>query len=234
MGTKFIAYYRVSTQRQGRSGLGLEAQRELVEHYVDGTNGCVIEHFVEVESGKRSERSKLSEAIKNCRKYNAILLIAKLDRLARRVHFISGLMESGIQFRAADMPNADRFMLHVYAAMAEEEGRRISDRTKQALKAAKARGVQLGTSSVVLARQNREHADSFAQQVGPQISLLKTEGLSIRKIVERLNSDKVASYGGGNWHPTSVQRVWTRYNKSSTTGKILNPPCQTDHSFSPH
>ena len=228
--TKFIAYYRVSTERQGKSGLGLEAQRELVKSYVVGTDGIVIEHFVEVESGKRSDRSRLTEAIARCRKENAILLIAKLDRLARRVHFISGLMESGIQFRAADMPNADRFMLHVYAAMAEEEARRISERTKQALKAAKDRGVQLGKSSSELARRHREHADRFANKIGPQIGILKRDGLSIREISIRLTEDNIPSYSGGIWHPTTVQRTWTRFKKLSTTGKILNPLCQIDHS----
>lgn len=232
---RFIAYYRVSTERQGKSGLGLAAQKELVKNYVSGIKGHLIEHFVEIESGTRSSRSQLTAAIAMCRKENAILLIAKLDRLARRVHFISGLMESGIQFRAADMPNADRFMLHVYAAMAEEEARRISERTKQALRAAKARGVQLGKSGKELAKRNRLHADVFATKVGPEILRLKRQGLSVRHIADRLTSDNVASYSGGHWHPTTVQRVWTRYKHiSTTTGKILNPLCQEDHcSFQP-
>ena len=137
-------------------------------------------------------------------------------------------MESGIQFRAVDMPNADRFMLHVYAAMAEEEARRISDRTRQALKAAKQRGTALGKSASVLASKHKYDADQFASQVGPLIANYQVEGLSIRNIAKRLNFDNVPSYSGGTWHPTAVQRTTRRYQHlSTTTGKIPNPPCQT-------
>ncbi len=144
--SKYIAYFRVSTERQGVSGLGLEAQQTSVNQYVARSGGELLAEYVEVESGRKSDRPQLTAAIAKAKKLGAILLIAKLDRLARRVHFISGLMETGVQFRAADMPNADRFMLHVYAAMAEEEARRISERTRNALQAAKARGVKLGTA----------------------------------------------------------------------------------------
>jgi DNA invertase Pin-like site-specific DNA recombinase len=208
---KFVAYYRVSTARQGTSGLGLEAQMEFVNAYVCGIDASLIESFIEVESGRKCDRPKLKDAIRLCKKENAILLIAKLDRLARKVHFISGLMESGVQFRAADMPNADRFMLHVYAAMAEEEARRISERTIQALAASKRRGTRLGTTAHILAKGHKDEADTFAQKVGPIIQSLKYSGLSIRKIATRLNFDNVAPYRGGEWHPTAVQRIWSRY-----------------------
>lgn len=231
---KFVAYIRVSTDRQGRSGLGLEAQEMHVSNYLSGANGDLLETFVEIESGRKSDRPKLADAIAMCRKNQAILLIAKLDRLARRVHFISGLMESGVQFRAADMPNADRFMLHVYAAMAEEEARRIGERTKQALQAAKQRGIKLGTASAALAKKNKGSADLFAGQLGPVIGAFKKRGMSVRKIADRLNSDNVASYTGGAWHPTVVQRVWTRYNKNLTTGKIPTTLCQQEQTSSPH
>jgi len=156
---KRAAYLRVSTHKQGISGLGLEAQRKAIEHLLGGQ---LYEEFIEVESGKKSKRPQLEAAIAYCRKHKTKLVIAKLDRLARNVHFISGLMETGIDFIAADMPNADRFMLHVYAAMAEEEGRRISERTKAALAAAKERGVELGKNGKVLAAQNRRDAIEFA------------------------------------------------------------------------
>jgi DNA invertase Pin-like site-specific DNA recombinase len=228
---KFVAYYRVSTDRQGKSGLGLDAQKEHVKIYVESTHSDLIEHFVEVESGRKSDRPMLKKALDLCRKIGAVLLIAKLDRLARKVHFISGLMESGVQFRAADMPNADRFMLHVYAAMAEEEARRISERTKQALKAAKLRGVRLGTTASVLAKRHSDDANKFALLVGPTIESFKLNGLSIRKIASCLNCDKIRSHHGGDWHPTTVQRVWKRYKElkiiDTTTGKIPNPLCQT-------
>ena len=153
------AYLRVSTQRQGQSGLGLEAQRKAIQHLLEGQP---YQEFIEIESGKKTKRPKLEQAIAYCRKHKTKLVIAKLDRLARNVHFISGLMESGIDFVAADMPSADRFMLHIYAAMAEEEGRRISERTKAALAAAKERGVELGKNGKVLAKQNREEAREYA------------------------------------------------------------------------
>ena len=223
---KFVAYFRVSTDRQGRSGLGLEAQQQHVQEYVARTAGNLLEQFIEVESGRKTDRPQLAAAIAMCKKNNAILLIAKLDRLARRVHFISGLMETGVQFRAADMPNADRFMLHVYAAMAEEEARRISERTKHALQAAKLRGVRLGSTGDVLAEKHKIAAQQFAVSVGPIIATLKADGLSVRKIAHRLNSDNVKSHSGGTWHPTAVQRVWSRFENLATTGKIPNPLCQ--------
>lgn len=133
-----ITYYRVSTQRQSDSGLGLDAQRYATENYLKTIGGVIQEEFIEVESGKRSNRPQLLSALRACKETGATLLIAKLDRLARNVHFISGLLESGVRFVAVDMPTADRFTLHIYAAMAEEEGRRISERTRAALAAAKA------------------------------------------------------------------------------------------------
>ena len=223
---KYIAYFRVSTERQGVSGLGLEAQQTSVNQYVARTGGELLAEYVEVESGRKSDRPQLTAAISKAKKLGAVLLIAKLDRLARRVHFISGLMETGVQFRAADMPNADRFMLHVYAAMAEEEARRISERTRNALQAAKARGVKLGTTCRPLADANRNNALQHAREAGPVIAALKEQGLSIRSIAARLNSDKVPASSGGEWHPTAVQRVWSRF-QPLTTGKFTNPPCSS-------
>ena len=156
---KWVAYYRVSTQRQGESGLGLDAQRTVVQTFLSGRGGEVVGEFTETESGKKaSNRPQLQAAMDVCRKQRATLVIAKLDRLARNVHFISGLMESGVDFVAVDQPTKDRFMLHVQAAFAEEEARRISMRTKEALAAAKRRGTDIGATGRALAARHKAEA----------------------------------------------------------------------------
>ena len=141
----FVTYLRVSTDRQSRSGLGLEAQRKAVADYVAG-KGAIVAEYVETESGKRADRPQLACALAEAKQLGAVLLIAKLDRLARSVAFIANLLESGVEIAAADMPEANRFLLHVMAAVAEHEAQAISDRTRAALAAAKARGVALGWS----------------------------------------------------------------------------------------
>src|SRR5437016_5331644 len=140
--TKYIAYFRVSTARQGRSGLGLEAQRQAVRTHLNGVKP--LSEFVEVESGRRSDRPKLTEALSACRVHKATLVIAKLDRLARNVAFVSNLMDAGVEFEAVDFPQANRLTIHILAAVAEHEARMISERTCAALAAAKKRGVRLG------------------------------------------------------------------------------------------
>jgi DNA invertase Pin-like site-specific DNA recombinase len=144
MNGKFVSYLRVSTQRQGKSGLGLEAQRAAVAGYLNGGRWTVIQELVEVESGKRSDRPKLAEALRLCRLHKAVLLVAKIDRLARNVAFISALMESGVKFVAVDMPEVNELVVHILASVAEGEARAISARTKAALAAAKVRGTVLG------------------------------------------------------------------------------------------
>jgi DNA invertase Pin-like site-specific DNA recombinase len=141
---RIVSYIRVSTARQGESGLGLEAQRAAVEAFARQHGGIIVASFVEVETGKRSDRPELAKALEAARKAKATLLIAKLDRLARNVAFIANLMDSGVDFLACDQPFASRLTLHILAAVAEDEARRISDRTKAALQAAKARGTRLG------------------------------------------------------------------------------------------
>jgi len=210
---KPAAYLRVSTQKQGISGLGLDAQRKAIEHLLGGQP---YEEFIEVESGKKSKRPQLEAAIAYCRKHKTKLVIAKLDRLARNVHFISGLMESGVDFIAADMPNADRFMLHVYAAMAEEEGRRISERTKAALAAAKERGVELGKNGKVLAAKNRHDAIIFAKRIEKQfLELGITPDMDLQSIAYILNDVGIKTRNDGIWYKSSVSRLLRRLSDLS-------------------
>jgi DNA invertase Pin-like site-specific DNA recombinase len=207
----FIAYYRVSTDKQGRSGLGLDAQKQAVESFVAG-RGTILKEFTEVESGKRSDRPQLAEALAMCRQRKARLVIAKLDRLARNVHFISGLMESGVEFTACDMPEANRLTLHIIAAVAEHEREMISRRTKEALAAAKARGTKLGNPRPVAPAQRvRDLASAKAAQhrasVKPLIEKLRGQGLSLASIAKELNDRSVPTVHGKQWYPTTVKNV---------------------------
>lgn len=208
---KFIAYYRVSTARQGESGLGLEAQKKAVETYLNGGSWELVGEFVEVESGKRKNRPQLTAALAAAKKAKAVLVIAKLDRLARNLHFISGLMESGVEFVAVDNPTANRLTVQILAAVAEDEARRISERTKAALAAAKERGVKLGANGARLAQDNRKKAEARAQSLAPIIAEIREAGIStVRGIADELNARKVATPRGGKWHVASVQRVLKR------------------------
>ena len=182
---KWISYLRVSTKRQGRSGLGLEAQRNSVDEYLNGGNWALVKEVVEVESGKRSGRPMLADALKACRAYGAKLVIAKLDRLSRDAHFLLGLEKAGVDFVAVDMPNANRLTVGIMAMVAEDEGRRISARTKDALAAAKRRGKKLGGDrGVVPTDKARElasaalkaRAASRAADLAPIIDELRAAG----------------------------------------------------------
>jgi DNA invertase Pin-like site-specific DNA recombinase len=215
---RFVAYYRVSTQKQGQSGLGLEAQRKAVAEYLNGGRWTLLAEFTEVESGKRADRPQLREALALCRKHKATLVVAKLDRLARNVHFLSGLMEAGVEFVAADMPTVNRLTIHVLAAVAEHEREMVSQRTRAALAAAKARGVRLGVKGREnLAKVNdRKHAyaQAHADRVRKTLLGLKAQGLSHRAMVEELNTLNVPAPRGGRWHLPTVQRVLARLEAS--------------------
>lgn len=211
MNGKFVAYYRVSTAQQGRSGLGLEAQKAAVETFLNGGMWEVLDEFTEVESGKRKNRPQLNAALAMCRKEKATLVIAKLDRLARNLHFISGLMEARIDFVAVDMPTANRLTVQILAAVAEEEARAISARTKAALASAKARGVILGRNGAVVAAENRKRSLETAQRVRGTIEALRAENITaVRDIAAALNSRGIATPQGKQWHSTSVHRLLKR------------------------
>lgn len=212
--TKFIAYYRVSTDRQGRSGLGLDAQRSAVASYL-GEHHTLTSEFTEIESGKRNDRPELMKALAECKKQRARLIIAKLDRLARNLHFISGLMESGVEFVACDVPGANRMMLQILAVFAEHEREMISKRTKEALAAAKARGQILGNpnprpASLLGNKVRQESADKFAQSVKPFVQNLKIQGLSLRKIATELNNREIKTAQGRVWYASTVRNVLAR------------------------
>ena len=214
---QFVTYYRVSTQRQGASGLGLEAQRQTVTQYLSGSTKTVLAEFVEVETGKGANaldrRPQLRLALEQCKKSGATLLIAKLDRLARNVHFVSGLMESKVSFVACDLPVANQLTIHIMAAFAEHEARRISERTRDALAAAKARGVVLGVTGPANLRQHtkerQDAARTFHARLKPVLDGFVAQGLSRRAMVCRLNDLGIKAPMGGTWSLGQVQRALT-------------------------
>jgi len=212
---KFVAYYRVSTAKQGQSGLGLEAQQAAVASFLNGGDWQLIGNFQEVETGKGSnaldKRPQLKAALAACKKQGATLIIAKLDRLARNVHFVSGLLEAGVEFVAADMPQANKVMIQMHAVMSEWERDQISTRTKAALAAAKARGIQLGKAGPANLRPNieeRQHAArEFAERLRSVFVGMQTRQLSQRAMVEELNALGIKARRGGQWSLLQVQRV---------------------------
>ena len=240
---RFVAYYRVSTARQGRSGLGLEAQQQAVREHLDGGNWTLVGEFVEVESGKRADRPKLAEAVKACRVRGAKLVIAKLDRLARNVAFISNLMESGVEFEAVDFPQANRLTIHIIAAMTEHEVKMISDRTKAALAAAKRRGVKLGgdrgarltaqaraagrasykrarrSGPPILRRPSKSYRQPAVSHCGPLQKGLKIEAFRQRAAANGLPSRLLACLIGPASTALSKQQAWpSAFNEAVRRG----------------
>ena len=214
---KWVSYLRVSTGRQGRSGLGLESQRKAVEDFLNGGSWELAKEFVEVESGRNSDRPVLADAIKACRLYGAKLVIAKLDRLSRNAHFLLGLKEAGVDFVCADMPSANRLTVGIMAMVAEEEGRMISARTKAALAAAKRRGVQLGGYNknpklTAKARKAGQEANARKAAERAVISELQAAGkTSLRAIAEGLNERGIpTARGTGSWSAAQAMRVMAR------------------------
>jgi len=211
---KFVTYKRVSSQEQSKSGLGLEAQERDIQLFLENyaeTPCEVVGEFVEVHSGSDNDRPQLTAAIALAKKENAVLVVSKLDRLSRRVSHLSALMEErGLDFKVAQMPHADRFQLHIYAALAEQERQFISQRTKSALAAAKARGVRLGATKNTVAamvKARQEQAKRDAQKVAGVVLPLKAAGSSLRHICEVLNASGARTSRGGNFHPSLVSRM---------------------------
>src|ERR1700737_3702333 len=211
---KFVAYFRVSTDRQGKSGLGVEAQRKGVLDYLNGGRWQLAAEFVEVESGKRSDnRPELEKALAACKKQKAKLVIAKLDRLSRNVAFISALMNSGVEFVAVDNPHATRLTLHILAAVAEHEREIISARTSAALKAAKARGKRLGNPKLSEARKHAtaartESADRYSANVLPVFREIQRSGIQSLPVIARaLGARGVPTARGGAWTPGQVSEI---------------------------
>jgi DNA invertase Pin-like site-specific DNA recombinase len=221
--TKFVSYLRVSTDKQGKSGLGLEAQREAVLRYLNGGQWKLIAEYVEVESGKRNTRPQLQAAISHAKATGAKLVIARLDRLARNLHFVSSLQERGVDFVAADMPDANRLTIHIIAAVAEAVGRTISDNTKLALAAAKARGVKLGNPNGARALRGtqvgnaaaiakvRANASQRAQDLSGIVAAIRAQGVTTtRGIAAALTSQGIPAPRGDTWHATAVSRLLAR------------------------
>ena len=233
---KFVAYFRVSTERQGRSGLGLEAQREAVTRHLNGGQWSLVAEVVEIESGKRNDRPKLAEALRLCRLHGATLIIAKLDRLARNVAFISNLMEAGVDFTAVDFPQANRLTVHILAAVAEHEAAMISARTKAALSVKRdwlasrtpeqraeleaagkrtrlggdgrhLQGVQKAGHAAGL-RVRTARAARRASDLAPTIRELQAAGYSLRSVADELNTRGIeTSRAGSKWSATQISRV---------------------------
>lgn len=224
---KFVIYYRVSTKAQGASGLGLSAQERDVRLYLDNyalEGYQVIAEITEIESGKEDQRPELQQAIELCKSEQAVLLVSKLDRLSRRVSHIAALMEDKrLEFRVASMPLADKFQLHIYAALAEQERDFISKRTKAALAEAKARGVVLGGLRDKTMKRNKvrqEQADAEAQRLRSIIEPMLDRGDSLTKIALSLNSSGIRSPRGGDWYPQSAKRLIARLR---TTEQQIQP-----------
>ena len=217
---RYVAYYRVSTQKQGQSGLGLEAQHEAVARYVAQNGGAVLAEYQEIESGKKADRPELARALERCRLTNAVLVVAKLDRLTRDVSFLCKLRDGGVDFVAVDNPHANRLTVTILVAVAEEERNLISARTRAALQAARARGVHLGNPAGARAFGERAgkggpeamqaKADKFARSLAGIVLPLKAEGLSLRQIAARLNEECIVTATGKAWQAATVRNLLAR------------------------
>lgn len=238
MTAKLVTYYRVSTDKQGKSGLGLEAQRAAVQDYAKRTGATVVREFVEVESGKKAERPELQKALTMARRGKATLAVAKLDRLSRNVAFLSALMDSGVDFVACDNPSANRLTIHILVAVAEDEARRISERTKAALAAYLARGGRLGKPTNLTpaaAKKGRElavqalkaNADEAYIDLYPIVREKKEQGQSLRQIADYLNGEGYVTRRNRPWNPMQVRAVLHRAERLKANSEFLSPSAST-------
>jgi DNA invertase Pin-like site-specific DNA recombinase len=225
-----VGYIRVSTKKQGESGLGLEAQLKALQDYASQNDGVIIKIYREIESGRKNNRPELANAIAHTKRSRATLVIAKFDRLARNVHFVSGLMESGVDFVACNFPTANRLTIHILAAVAEDEARAISQRTKEALAAYKARGGVLGSAREGAYKVTREDSKKGGQAVGeknskkaidaysdiaPQMLEWRNSGLSQWEIAHNLNAGGHTTRTGKPWNQVQVLRVLRRFTNNT-------------------
>ncbi|TKB43554.1 recombinase family protein [Thalassotalea mangrovi] len=223
----FIAYYRVSTQRQGLSGLGLEAQRSVVEDYIHRQSGVLLHQYTEVESGKKDDRPQLLKALQHCQLTNSTLVVSKLDRLSRDLHFLSTVMKSNIQFVCCDQPNSGTLVLQVLAAVAEEERRAISERTKLALAAAKKRGVKLGNPNLDQVRNTcmkkarivwQQNNEDFNNAIIPVIENIQQQGItSYLGISRELNRLGFKTRYGKRFYSTTVRNILVARSSQTDT-----------------
>ncbi|SFJ53794.1 recombinase family protein [Bradyrhizobium sp. cf659] len=220
--SKFIAYFRVSTERQGKSGLGLAAQRRKIADFVAGA-GTLIAEFCDIQSGKDDSRTELQRAIHLAKRESAKIVIARLDRFSRRVSFIANILKQGIGLVCAEMPNATDFQLHNFAALAQEERRLISERTKAALAEAKRRGKVLGSNGRNLAAKNRKAADDFASELREELDadLLRR---SYSEIARHLNDAGLATTTGRKFYAQTVKNYLLRSARPQTSIEPATDP----------
>ncbi|MCC0003828.1 MAG: recombinase family protein [Methylobacteriaceae bacterium] len=222
----FVSYLRVSTGAQARSGLGIEAQRQAVRDFLNGGQWELLKEFVEVESGKRDNRPELAAALAMCRLRGATLLIAKLDRLSRDAHFLLSLQKAGVRFVACDMPHADNFTVGILAMVAQKEREMIARRTRDALAAARRRGVSLGGNRGNLPAVCREGAKASAlvrsaearqraSDLSPMLKAMQAQGCSLNEMAKRLNAEGVKTARGKEWQATQVARILEKIGVSS-------------------
>ncbi|CAG5011394.1 hypothetical protein DYBT9275_04940 [Dyadobacter sp. CECT 9275] len=206
-----IAYYRVSTCKQGRSGLGLEAQQEAIMNYCKLNDYELIDQVIEIKSTRKS-RIGLMQALKMCKKMKATLIVSKLDRLGRDVEQIARIVKSNVDIVVTDNPHANRFTIHILAAVAEEHRRKISEATKEALDVAKKRGTVLGQNGKTLSKINRKAAEDFALKLLPLLKKLKEKGVqSVRAVSKELNIRGVPTFRGtSRWHPGTIHTLLKR------------------------
>ena len=218
---KYVVYYRVSTKRQGLSGLGLEAQRTIVENYVKGNK--VVAEYTEIETGKSANRPQLNMALACCKSHNATLIVAKLDRLARNLHFVTSLQAANIDFVCCDMPTANRLTIHIIAAIAENEAALISQRTKAALAEKKKQGVKLGNpynngltkqtiAKGMSIRKENAQTNDRNKQAGTLILSMRNNSAKWATIVKQLNCNGFRTRRGCEFDITAVKRLFSRYN----------------------
>ena len=233
-GASFIAYYRVSTREQERSGLGVEAQRISIKRYVEASGGALIAEFTETDSGRKNDRPQFVEALRNCRLYRATLIVAQLDRMSRNAALISGLMESGLDFVAADFPQANRFTIHILAAVAEYEAKLISDRLRAALAMARCRGKAvrrfapkewrryLRKATAASHAANAERAKARARALAPLLVKLRDEGRTLNAIATELDRLEIATPRKGIcWKGETVRKVFEHAGESPPSARPI-------------